>query len=176
MDELTDLTQCPVCFEEYELDGHQSPRILPCSHTLCEKCLEVLIRNNKVDCPECRVKHQAAAGKRSFPQNKYIIAHIKAQTKEETGHPVQLPEKEPTTHALATREAPEVPSADSNPRSNQISLSLSVQRFSGKFCRLLEQHLLHLATAIHSSALRLILHCNVWRIILYGESRGSRTV
>ena len=122
MDELTDLTQCPVCFEEYQLDGYQAPRILPCSHTLCEKCLETLIGNNKVDCPECRIKHQATAGKRSFPQNKYIIAHIKTLSKEGT----EFPKK---THTLETPEAPE----SSTNSSDQILLSSSssAQVFAG---------------------------------------------
>ena len=121
MDELTDLTQCPVCFEEYQLDGYQAPRILPCSHTLCEKCLETLIRNNKVDCPECRIKHQATAGKRSFPQNKYIIAHIKTLSKEGTEHSKK-------THTLETREAPE---SSTNSGDEILSSSSSAQSFAG---------------------------------------------
>ena len=60
--------------------GDHVPRILPCSHTLCEVCLEILIRENKLDCPECRVKYEATSGRRSFPQNKYIITHIKKKS------------------------------------------------------------------------------------------------
>ena len=76
-----DLTNCPVCFDEYTETGDHIAKILPCSHSLCEKCLEVLNRNNKVDCPECRVKHEATSGTRSFPQNKYIVTHLqKKQT------------------------------------------------------------------------------------------------
>lgn len=71
-----DLTVCPVCFEVYEVSGDFIPRLLPCSHTLCEKCLEQLLTNGKLDCPECRTKHEAVSGTKSFPQNKYIIAHI----------------------------------------------------------------------------------------------------
>ena len=78
-----DLTNCPVCFEEYTEKGGHVPRLLPCSHTICEKCLEELIHNNKVDCPECRIKHEATSGKRSFPQNKYIITHLHRIQKEE---------------------------------------------------------------------------------------------
>ena len=129
MDKLTDLTQCPVCFEEYQLDGYHVPKILPCSHTLCEKCLEALIRSNRVQCPECRIKHQAATGRTSFPQNKYIIAHIKTQSKEGKAHPVELPEEE-TTHAVKTH-ALEGSSANSKPRADEISLS-SGQPFAGK--------------------------------------------
>ena len=136
MDELTDLTQCPVCFEEYELDGYQAPKILPCSHTLCEKCLETLIRNKKVECSECRLKHQAATGRTSFPQNKYIIAHIKAKRKEGKAHPVELPEEE--TANVVNTHAPAVSSASSKPCGDQISLS-SAQPFAGKLHCLTEK-------------------------------------
>ena len=72
-----DLTKCPVCFDEYKESGGCLPRLLPCTHTLCENCLEVLIRQTKLDCPECRLKHEAVNGVKSFPQNKYIISHLK---------------------------------------------------------------------------------------------------
>ena len=82
-----DLTNCPVCFEEYAEIGDHIPKILPCSHSLCQKCLEVLIRNYKIDCPECRVKHEATSGTRSFPQNKYIVTHLRRRkTSEVKGH------------------------------------------------------------------------------------------
>ena len=78
-----DLTNCPVCFDEYTETGDHIPKILPCSHSLCEKCLEVLIRNNKIDCPECRVKHEATSRTRTFPQNKYIITHLQKRQRSE---------------------------------------------------------------------------------------------
>ena len=78
-----DLTNCPVCFDEYTETGDHIPKILPCSHSLCEKCLEVLIRNNKIDCPECRVKHEATSRTRTFPQNKYIVTHLQKRQRSE---------------------------------------------------------------------------------------------
>ena len=66
-----------IYFVSPSVTGEHVPRLLPCSHTLCESCLEILIREDKLDCPECRVKHEATSGRRSFPQNKYIITHIK---------------------------------------------------------------------------------------------------
>ena len=79
-----DLTNCPVCFEDYTEDGDHIPRILPCSHSLCEGCLEVLLRGKKIDCPECREKHVAGRGIQSFPQNKYIVSHLQRTKPEET--------------------------------------------------------------------------------------------
>ena len=73
-----DLINCPVCFEEYRESGNNIPRILPCTHTVCQKCVEELLQNKELQCPECRVKHPASKGILSFPQNKYILSHIRA--------------------------------------------------------------------------------------------------
>ena len=90
-DDLDELADCMVCFESYEEAGDLVPRILPCSHTLCETCVKHLLEENAekrgkppkgreavvICCPECRVKHPAPEGTRSFPQNKYILTHIR---------------------------------------------------------------------------------------------------
>ena len=71
-----DITRCPVCFEEYEDQGDHVPRILPCHHTLCEICVKKLLRGNSLTCPQDNIKHEADRGFKTYPQNKYIIAHI----------------------------------------------------------------------------------------------------
>ena len=80
MTDSEDITTCLVCFENYTETGDHIPRLLPCTHTICQKCLCDLVRgkNKKsLRCPECRRHHQAQYGLRSFPQNKYVLAHIK---------------------------------------------------------------------------------------------------
>ena len=59
------------------------PRILPCSHSLCEKCLKQLIQGRFVICPECRNKHRAGNKERTFPQNKYILTNIRRKKEED---------------------------------------------------------------------------------------------
>ena len=72
------MMDCCVCFESYEEIGDHVPRLLPCSHTLCEKCLSNLITGgNSLNCPECRIRHPATNGVKSFPQNKYILQGIR---------------------------------------------------------------------------------------------------
>ena len=72
-----DTTNCIVCFEKYTSDeGEHTPRILPCSHTLCQKCIHHMLRRDTLECPECRVVHAAENDVLSFPQNKYICANI----------------------------------------------------------------------------------------------------
>ena len=71
------LLLCTICSEEFEDSGDHIPRLLPCTHTLCETCIKQLIRKNKLKCPECRVKHDAKKEEKSFPQNKYLLMQIK---------------------------------------------------------------------------------------------------
>ena len=75
-----DITNCPVCFEQYTETEEHVPRILPCYDTLCQKCVGKLLREKFLTCPECRVKHHAKKGVRSFQQNKYILTNIKKKT------------------------------------------------------------------------------------------------
>ena len=46
---------CPVC-----LDRYKAPKLLPCQHTFCKKCLIDLKNNensNQISCPMCRKNH-----------------------------------------------------------------------------------------------------------------------
>ena len=71
------LLSCQVCFEEFTEDGAHVPRLLPCTHTLCHSCIGRMIQDRKLECPECRVKHEAKNEEKSFPQNKYILSQLK---------------------------------------------------------------------------------------------------
>ena len=77
------LLQCQVCFEEFEEDGSHVPRLLPCTHTLCHTCIGQLIQRHKLECPECREKHEAKKEEKSFPQNKYILTQMKRKSAQE---------------------------------------------------------------------------------------------
>lgn len=50
---LVKILECAIC-----LDSYEEPKVLPCQHTYCRKCLEQLAfgdgRIRKVTCPECR--------------------------------------------------------------------------------------------------------------------------
>lgn len=47
---------CDVCGDEYDED-HREPRVLPCLHTFCNRCLEGMVRDWTLTCPTCRIKH-----------------------------------------------------------------------------------------------------------------------
>ncbi|KNC31621.1 hypothetical protein FF38_01019, partial [Lucilia cuprina] len=54
MDEhtLNDLLECSVCLERLDT----SSKVLPCQHTFCRKCLEVIYASRQeLRCPECRI-------------------------------------------------------------------------------------------------------------------------
>ena len=77
------ILQCQVCFEEFEEYGDHVPRILPCCHTLCYRCMGRLVQGTRIECPECREKHEAKKEEKNFPQNKYILTQIKRKTTQE---------------------------------------------------------------------------------------------
>ena len=85
-DSLEHILACQICLEDFEESGDRVPRILPCSHTLCETCLKQLFkpsnRGDFVECPECRMKHRVVDDVRTFPQNKYILINIKRKREE----------------------------------------------------------------------------------------------
>lgn len=70
-------SECTVCSEEYKDSGDHIPRLLPCSHTICESCVSKMIAEDALECPECKKTHPATEGGRSFPQNRYIFQIMK---------------------------------------------------------------------------------------------------
>ena len=87
-DSLEHILTCQVCLEDFEETGDHVPRLMPCTHTLCERCLKQLIKptnqGDKIDCPECRTTHAVVDGVKTFPQNKYILTNIRR--KHQTGN------------------------------------------------------------------------------------------
>ena len=78
-----DLLTCGVCLEEYQNSGPHTPRLLPCTHTVCEWCLiQLLGRGETFKCPECKERHAAPNRERSFPQNRYLLTLIKLRDAE----------------------------------------------------------------------------------------------
>jgi diadenosine tetraphosphatase ApaH/serine/threonine PP2A family protein phosphatase len=48
---------CPVCYENYDIQGPNVPRRLACSHVVCEQCVQTEIYDGSYYCPECAFKH-----------------------------------------------------------------------------------------------------------------------
>ena len=73
---------CSVCCEEFAEAGDHVPRLLPCSHTMCDKCMKEISKKTFLVCVECRKKHIIPTKAKTFPQNKYILNALKALGKE----------------------------------------------------------------------------------------------
>ena len=94
-DNLDYILECPICNEDFSLEGEHVPRILPCSQSLCEKCIgDILLQNPEghdfFRCPECQMEHPVPKGAKSFTQNKYILSFVRKRQEEQS---VKLCEK-----------------------------------------------------------------------------------
>nr|CAD7449629.1 unnamed protein product [Timema bartmani] len=98
----TDLLECPVCNERFN-----RPKMLPCQHTFCVKCLRDQITysrgrvNNVLQCPLCQLQvklkirfvEELEAALDSLPSNLYIdslLAVLRNESPQQ--QPVQEPE------------------------------------------------------------------------------------
>ncbi|XP_063615428.1 uncharacterized protein LOC134788464 isoform X2 [Penaeus indicus] len=51
--------ECEVCLDLFN-GNDKRPRVFPCGHTFCSLCIENLLQNGSVTCPNCRVQHRAS--------------------------------------------------------------------------------------------------------------------
>lgn len=69
--------ECGICLESF-----QEPKVLPCQHTYCKKCLERIIfrasggRVQKITCPECRVETKLQRGGVASLPSSFLIKRL----------------------------------------------------------------------------------------------------
>ncbi|XP_060070796.1 uncharacterized protein LOC132550722 [Ylistrum balloti] len=71
---FTEPEVCGIC-----MDTYKNPKILPCSHTMCQQCLERMLasgyRSDVLVCPICRQHHQVPeGGVEKFMPNYFVPA------------------------------------------------------------------------------------------------------
>lgn len=54
--------ECGICTEVYDEDVHV-PKLLPCLHTFCIKCISTIHKGNSLTCPLCNQMHNLNKGK-----------------------------------------------------------------------------------------------------------------
>jgi len=79
-EQLDNKMECPICTEVY-----MDPRVLPCAHTYCLKCIETWSKEkqpgHRLACPLCRKEFTVpSSGAGGLPKNLYIDSIL--QTKE----------------------------------------------------------------------------------------------
>ena len=79
LEKVSDITKCPICTETMT-----SPKILPCIHTFCHGCLNILWHDkasgDKVPCPVCRTDLVIPnGGVYNLPNNFFIEKLLEAQ-------------------------------------------------------------------------------------------------
>uniref|UniRef100_A0A6J0SR55 RING-type E3 ubiquitin transferase n=1 Tax=Pogona vitticeps TaxID=103695 RepID=A0A6J0SR55_9SAUR len=62
-----DFLTCKICYDLYQV-----PKILPCLHSYCLGCLDALVENETVQCPECRLQIQVPEGAAGLKTNFFI--------------------------------------------------------------------------------------------------------
>jgi len=63
----TNLT-CPICYQLFK-----NPKYLPCYHSYCEECLEKMVVQSKITCPECRQEAVVPVGGVKELANNFFI-------------------------------------------------------------------------------------------------------
>ena len=94
-------TNCTACFRAYGDVRGRVPRMLPCYHTCCERCVWKHTRWNSVRCPQCETKHPAQHGPEAFPVNLQVLEYIGRMI--QSGY--QMVEPPPGTHPVTPKSA-----------------------------------------------------------------------
>eukprot|EP01064_Diplonema_japonicum_P026405 TRINITY_DN3781_c0_g1_i1.p1 TRINITY_DN3781_c0_g1~~TRINITY_DN3781_c0_g1_i1.p1 ORF type:complete len:250 (+),score=36.82 TRINITY_DN3781_c0_g1_i1:90-752(+) len=87
------MPECPVCLVSYATEPYaRLPRLLGCGHTLCSKCLSMVMKRRKgdcsVSCPCCRALCREP--ERGFPLN-FALVEALQEAEEEKVTQMKLP-------------------------------------------------------------------------------------
>ena len=75
-EDLQRILECPMCFEIYD-SSIRWPKLLPCQHTFCQPCLQLLDKNQRINCPQCRIDHiSPQGGAKRLPNNFTMLSLI----------------------------------------------------------------------------------------------------
>ena len=73
--EISDITECPICVETFT-----DPKVLPCGHTFCLKCLLKYGEHDKpgdqVACPLCRANFVIPPGGFADLPNNFFVSKL----------------------------------------------------------------------------------------------------
>ena len=86
--------ECNVCLNEWS-EKECIPRMIPCGHSYCESCLELLYRpkDKSIQCPKCFASSDLESLSdlsNVFPKNWALIALAKSSNKKPTVPRLQM--------------------------------------------------------------------------------------
>ena len=70
------LSECPVCLEAYA-----DPKVLPCDHSLCARCVQQIKQEFRIECPLCKVVHDVSRIRPDFRLQQFLDALTEKQKK-----------------------------------------------------------------------------------------------
>ncbi|XP_063967861.1 RING finger protein nhl-1-like [Lytechinus pictus] len=119
-EEIKRLLECPMCLELFT-SSSRKPKLLPCQHTLCLECMDMLNQGNRIQCPQCRQEHTCPGdGPAQLPNNFTMLALLDVQQKSSPSPtPVSMKESSPPVPA---RPEPSRPPAINEGVRNSIAL------------------------------------------------------
>ena len=83
-----EVLECSVCYERYD-DNKRCPRLLSnCGHTFCTYCLEQLLKNGTIACPQDRKDVAVSAGVGGLPKNFALLDVLLANSHKRSDTPV----------------------------------------------------------------------------------------
>ena len=69
-EDRSSMFECAICLQDML---NRTPKALPCLHTFCMECIQVLLsNNNKITCPTCRKECDLRKGVQDLPDNFHI--------------------------------------------------------------------------------------------------------
>ena len=73
--------ECPTCYTDFAQDDQHAPRIFPCGHSICQGCMEMLLKttysHQTIKCPTCR---QSTTVVESLPRNFALVSLMQQLT------------------------------------------------------------------------------------------------
>ena len=121
-----------MCLEHFN-SASRWPKLLPCQHTLCLECMDMLIQGNRIQCPQCRQEHTCPGeGPQNFPNNFTMLALLDVQQKNRQS-PVTAKDQGPP---IPSKSEPRQPAINEGVRNSIAMLAKKLQEKSVELSRI----------------------------------------
>lgn len=124
-----------MCLELFT-SSSRKPKLLPCQHTLCLECMDMLNQGNRIQCPQCRQQHTCPGdGPAQLPNNFTMLALLDVQQKSSPS-PTPMSMKESSPPVPARPETDRPPAINEGVRNSIALLARKLQEKSVELSRI----------------------------------------